>query len=71
MAANTLRRRFDRLEESRAMLERRERNLVIEARENGWSWDRIADQLGLTRQGVRSRYKDLPARLNRDGEVDQ
>jgi DNA-directed RNA polymerase specialized sigma24 family protein len=53
------------------MIDRRERHLVIEARENGWSWEQIAEELGLTRQGVRSRYKDLPPRLNQDGEVDQ
>lgn len=62
MASNTLRRRFVRLTESKLHLQERERNLVIEARDCGWTWDDIAEQLGITRQGVRDRYKDLPAR---------
>lgn len=62
MAKNTIKRRFVRLADARIALEERERNLVIEARENGWTWDELAKELGLTRQGVRSRYKDLPGR---------
>lgn len=66
MAQKTLRRRFIRLAEARLHLEERERNLVIEARACGWTWDELAEVLHMTRQGARSRYKDLPARLEHE-----
>lgn len=66
MPTNTLRRRFARLEQAHVHLQQRELKLVMEAREDGWTWDDIAEVLHLTRQGVRRRYKDLPARLDQE-----
>ena len=38
------------------LAERVEANQVASARENGWSWQQIAEGLGMTRQSVHAKY---------------
>lgn len=45
-AAGALRRLAERVEEMH----------VVEARRAGWSWERIGDALGVTRQSVHAKY---------------
>jgi DNA-directed RNA polymerase specialized sigma24 family protein len=40
----------------RRLLERLERTQVENARSRGWSWQEIADVLGVTRQAVHKKY---------------
>ena len=40
----------------RRLAERVEAEQVIRAREQGWSWQQIADGLGMTRQSVHVKY---------------
>ncbi len=40
----------------RQMLEQLEALQVKAAREDGWTWERIADALGVTRQSVHRKY---------------
>jgi hypothetical protein len=40
------------------LAERVEANHVTSAREKGWSWQRIGDALGITRQSVHTKYKE-------------
>lgn len=40
----------------RRLLERLETVQVRSARQNGWSWQEIADALGVTRQAVHKKY---------------
>jgi hypothetical protein len=40
----------------RRLAERVEAEQVSRAREEGWSWQQIADALGMTRQSVHAKY---------------
>jgi DNA-binding NarL/FixJ family response regulator len=40
----------------RRLAERVEAEQVARAREQGWSWQQIADALGMTRQSVHAKY---------------
>jgi len=40
----------------RVLVERLEALQVGNARENGWTWEQIAEQLGVTRQAVHKKY---------------
>jgi DNA-directed RNA polymerase specialized sigma24 family protein len=40
----------------RRLAERVEAEQVVRARERGWSWQQIADALGITRQSVHAKY---------------
>jgi hypothetical protein len=40
----------------RRLAERVEAEQVAKAREQGWSWQQIADGLGMTRQSVHTKY---------------
>jgi hypothetical protein len=40
----------------RRLAERVEAEQVASAREKGWSWQQIADVLGMTRQSVHAKY---------------
>jgi hypothetical protein len=40
----------------RRLAERVEAEQVARAREQGWSWQQIADGLGMTRQSVHAKY---------------
>jgi len=40
----------------RRLAERVEAEQVAKAREQGWSWQQIADGLGMTRQSVHAKY---------------
>jgi DNA-directed RNA polymerase specialized sigma24 family protein len=40
----------------RRLAERVEAEQVAKAREQGWSWQQIADALGMTRQSVHAKY---------------
>jgi DNA-directed RNA polymerase specialized sigma24 family protein len=42
----------------RRLAERVEAEQVTRARERGWSWQQIADALGITRQSVHAKYGD-------------
>jgi DNA-binding NarL/FixJ family response regulator len=42
----------------RRLAERVEAEQVARARECGWSWQQIADALGITRQSVHAKYGD-------------
>lgn len=42
----------------RRLAERVEAEQVARARERGWSWQQIADALGITRQSVHAKYGD-------------
>ncbi len=43
------------------LAERVEANQVAAAREKGWSWQKIGDALGVTRQSVHAKYmKETP-----------
>ncbi|MBL7490797.1 helix-turn-helix domain-containing protein [Frankia sp. AgB1.9] len=48
----------------RELLDQLEALQVASAREHGWTWERIATALGLTRQGVHKKYapRRLPGR---------
>ncbi len=41
----------------RQLLEGLERLQVTNARDHGWSWERIASHLGVTRQAVHKKYR--------------
>jgi transcriptional regulator len=45
----------------RALLETLEELQVRNAREQGWSWQRIADELGVSRQAVHKKHGGRPA----------
>jgi DNA-binding NarL/FixJ family response regulator len=40
----------------RRLAERVEAEQVARARERGWSWQQIADALGITRQSIHAKY---------------
>ncbi len=42
----------------RRLLERLERIHVENAREQGWSWQEIAEQLGVSKQAVHQKHKE-------------
>ncbi len=44
----------------RRLAERVEAEQVVLARERGWSWQQIADVLGMTRQSVHAKYAGAP-----------
>lgn len=41
----------------RRLAERVEAEQVANAREQGWSWQQIADALGMTRQSIHAKYR--------------
>ena len=43
------------------LTERMEAIQVANARRRGWSWARIADELGVTKQAVHQKYRDQEA----------
>ena len=43
------------------LAERAEAHHVASAREQGWSWQQIADALGVTRQSVHIKYSKEPS----------
>ena len=51
----------------RQLLDQLEALQVAAAREHGWTWQRIADALGVTRQSVHHKYaaRHLPGRRRR------
>jgi hypothetical protein len=51
----------------RQLLDQLEALQVVAAREHGWTWQRIADALGVTRQSVHHKYATprLPGRRRR------
>jgi Homeodomain-like domain len=51
----------------RQLLDQLEALQVASARQQGWTWQRIADALGLTRQSVHKKYagRRLPGRRTR------
>ena len=51
----------------RQLLDQLEALQVASAREHGWTWQRIADSLGVTRQSVHHKYagRRLPGRRSR------
>ncbi len=44
----------------RRLAERLEAEQVARARDQGWSWQQIADALGMTRQSVHAKYGGAP-----------
>jgi hypothetical protein len=44
----------------RRLAERVEAEQVALARDQGWSWQQIADVLGMTRQSVHAKHADTP-----------
>ena len=55
-----------RLKELRETLDRIERELVVSARRNSWSWQEIGDALGLSRQAVHARHRPFVKRTPGD-----
>lgn len=51
----------------RRLLESLETLQVRNARQRGWSWQDIADALGVSRQAVHKKHADLLARRGREG----
>lgn len=51
----------------RQLLDQLEALQVVAAREHGWTWQRIADALGVTRQSVHHKYaaRRIPGRRRR------
>jgi hypothetical protein len=48
-----------------ALLEAVERLQVANAREHGWSWQRIAAVLGVSRQAVHQKHRQAERRVSR------
>lgn len=48
--------RFKEIQEAKAAVKRKELELIVEARNAGFSWDSIGEFCGLSRQGVNKKY---------------
>jgi hypothetical protein len=51
----------------RVLVERLEGLQVQNARDSGWTWEQIAEQLGITRQAVHKKYAGGRGPLRRKG----